>query len=159
VRRRRHRPIRLLLPTDFSLASETGESEGARPARSLDAEIVVLHVVQDLDIGSSRVKIADLMAMRTARLTAAKRALGARVAALRTRGLRARGVLSSGSAHRQIVEIARSQGAAMIVMATRGRGRVARWLLGSTTERVIRLAPCPVLTVLGRHRRAPTGAR
>jgi nucleotide-binding universal stress UspA family protein len=35
----------------------------------------------------------------------------------------------------------------MIVMATRGRGRVARWLLGSTADRVIRSAPCPVLTV------------
>ncbi|PYO39773.1 MAG: hypothetical protein DMD33_19545 [Gemmatimonadetes bacterium] len=65
--------MRLLLPTDFSPASERGEAEGARLARSLDAEIVVLHVVQELDMyGSGRAKIADLMAMRSARLTAAR---------------------------------------------------------------------------------------
>jgi nucleotide-binding universal stress UspA family protein len=97
--------------------------------------------------GAGRVKIADLMALRAARLASAEREVRARVAALRSRGLRARGVVRSGPAPRQIVATARAQGCAMIVMATRGRGRVARWLLGSTAERVIRSAPCPVLTV------------
>lgn len=84
--------------------------------------------------------------MRAARLTVAKRAVHARVAALRSRGLRARGLVRSGPAARHIVATARRQGCAMIVMGTRSRGRVARWLLGSTAERVIRLASCPVLT-------------
>ena len=35
----------------------------------------------------------------------------------------------------------------IIVMGTYGRGRVARWLMGSVAERVVRSAPCPVLVV------------
>jgi nucleotide-binding universal stress UspA family protein len=148
VRRPRRRGTRLLHPTDFSRASASAEAEVARLARGLDAEIVVLHVVPEVEMyGAGRVKIADLMALRAARLASAERQVRARVAALRSRGLRARGVVRSGPAHRQIVATARGQGCAMIVMATRGRGRVARWLLGSTADRVIRSAPCPVLTV------------
>jgi nucleotide-binding universal stress UspA family protein len=137
-----------LIPTDFSPASARAEAEAVRLARGLEVEIVVLHVVAEMHMyGSGRVKIADLMAVRSARLTAAARALQDRIADLRSRGLRVRSVLRSGSAHRQIVATARRERCAMIVMATRGRGRVARWLLGSTAERVIRLAPCPVMTV------------
>jgi nucleotide-binding universal stress UspA family protein len=140
--------VRLLLPTDFSPASAKGEAQGARLAGSLDAVVIVLHVVQEPHMyGGGRVKIADLLALRAARLAAAQRAVQSRITALRSRDLRVRGVVRSGSADRQIVETARRQGCTMIVMATRGRGRVARWLLGSTTERVIRRAPCPVLTV------------
>jgi nucleotide-binding universal stress UspA family protein len=35
----------------------------------------------------------------------------------------------------------------LVVMATAGRGRVARFMMGSVTDRVLRAAPCPVLTV------------
>jgi nucleotide-binding universal stress UspA family protein len=121
-----------------------------RLARRLNAPIVVLHVVPEAEMyGAGRIKIAELMALRAARLAAAARAVSGRVAALRSSGVRARGIVRSGPAHRQIVAIARRHGFTMIVMATRGRGRVARWLLGSTAERVIRSAPCPVLTVRG----------
>ena len=140
--------MRLLLPTDFSSSAARAEAEAARLARDLGAEIVVLHVVAEMHMyGSGRVKVAELLAVQAARLTAARRALQDRITDLRSRRLRVRGVLRSGSAHRQIVATARRERCAMIVMGTRGRGRVARWLLGSTAERVIRLAPCPVMTV------------
>ena len=47
----------------------------------------------------------------------------------------------------EIVKIAEEERADMIVMGTHGRGGLNRMLLGSVAERVIRLAPCPVLTV------------
>jgi len=53
----------------------------------------------------------------------------------------------SGVAHREIVNLAEQRGADVIVMATHGRGFLAHALMGSTTERVIRSAPCPVLAV------------
>ena len=46
-----------------------------------------------------------------------------------------------------IVKIAESKGADLIVMGTHGRRGVGHLLLGSVAERVVRLAPCPVLTV------------
>lgn len=55
--------------------------------------------------------------------------------------------LAEGRAAETIAEFARSQGTDMIVMAKHGLHGVERWLVGSVTERVCRLTPCPVLVV------------
>ena len=47
----------------------------------------------------------------------------------------------------EIVGYARDEGMDLIVMGTHGRKAVAHLLLGSVAERVVRTAPCPVLTV------------
>jgi nucleotide-binding universal stress UspA family protein len=53
----------------------------------------------------------------------------------------------SGSPAAEIVKYARESGVDLIVMGTHGRGFVAHALLGSVAEKVVRTAPCPVLTV------------
>lgn len=53
----------------------------------------------------------------------------------------------SGTPHREVVRFAEEQRADLVVMATHGRGFIAHALMGSTTERVIRHAPCPVMAV------------
>ncbi len=52
-----------------------------------------------------------------------------------------------GDAARQIVEHARQGQADLVVMGTHGRSGFERWVLGSVTEKVLRKAHCPVLTV------------
>ncbi len=52
-----------------------------------------------------------------------------------------------------IVRVAQERGADLIVMSTHGRTGLQHVLLGSVAEKVVRLAPCPVLTV--KHRGAP----
>jgi universal stress protein A len=52
-----------------------------------------------------------------------------------------------GSPDQRIVELARDRHVSLIVMGTHGRGSVGHALLGSVAERVLRHAPCPVLTV------------
>jgi len=49
--------------------------------------------------------------------------------------------------YKEIVAAAESERPDLIVMGTQGRGGLDRALLGSVAEKVIRLAPCPVLTV------------
>ncbi len=56
-------------------------------------------------------------------------------------------LLRAVDAHEAIVEYAKGKGVDVIVMATQGRTGLARTLLGSVAERVVRFAPCPVLTV------------
>jgi nucleotide-binding universal stress UspA family protein len=56
-------------------------------------------------------------------------------------------VLRAGTPHEQIVGAAQDEKADVIVIGTHGRTGVNRMLLGSVAERVVRLAPCPVLTV------------
>jgi nucleotide-binding universal stress UspA family protein len=57
------------------------------------------------------------------------------------------GVVTEGWPPEEIVKIARKRRADLIVVGTHGRAGMRRLLLGSVAERVILLAPCPVLTV------------
>ena len=56
-------------------------------------------------------------------------------------------VLRVGVPHREIIEAAGEDRADLIIMATHGRGEVHRLLVGSVADKVIRMSPCPVLTV------------
>ena len=52
-----------------------------------------------------------------------------------------------GQAHTEIAELAEAEQVDLIVMATHGHSGIRHWLMGSTTERVVRTANCPVLTM------------
>jgi nucleotide-binding universal stress UspA family protein len=56
-------------------------------------------------------------------------------------------VLKTGVPHAEIVGAAAQEHSNLIVMGTHGRGGLDRALLGSVTDRVVRLASCPVVTV------------
>jgi nucleotide-binding universal stress UspA family protein len=57
------------------------------------------------------------------------------------------GHLRLGRADEEIVDLAQSIGAGMIVMGSRGRGRIRRALMGSVADSVVRHAHCPVTIV------------
>jgi nucleotide-binding universal stress UspA family protein len=65
----------------------------------------------------------------------------------RTRGVRAEHSLVAGTPFVEIGKVAADRKADLIVMGTHGRTGLAHAVLGSTAERVVRFAPCPVLTV------------
>ena len=140
------RPIpltsRVLIAIDASPPSEWAIDVGGGLARSLDAHVMVLHVVEPL--GGDLVYAADELTEQRRRdglamLDRAQRALPSNVDADQ--------MLVEGDAGGEIVTAARVWEADLIVMGTRGRGRFAQLILGSTAEQVIREAPCPVLTV------------
>jgi len=66
------------------------------------------------------------------------------------RGVAAESKLTQGVPYDQIVKTAENVNADLVVMATHGRTGMRHVLLGSVAERVVRLAPCPVLTVRSR---------
>ena len=82
-------------------------------------------------------------------------ALEVRAAKLRQSGIKTSWRVQMGVPHEEIVRTAEEEDAGMIVMGTHGRSGLNRALLGSVTERVIRLARCPVLTV--RHPKTDEG--
>ena len=73
-------------------------------------------------------------------------------------GLRVLSAVESGSPAAQIVRYAERNGVDLIVLGTHGRTGVTRALLGSVAERVVRTAPCPVLTVSREPRAASAEA-
>jgi nucleotide-binding universal stress UspA family protein len=88
---------------------------------------------------------------------AAEQGLAELVATARAAGVEATSRTRYGSTAREICEQARDLGTDLIVLGTHGRSGLSRALLGSVAERVVRRAPCPVLTVRP-HAHAATGA-
>ena len=68
-------------------------------------------------------------------------------AAARAGGCKVQTVLRVGVPYREVVAAAKDERADLVLLATHGRGEVHRLLVGSVADRVIRMAPCPVLTV------------
>jgi nucleotide-binding universal stress UspA family protein len=64
-----------------------------------------------------------------------------------SRNVKVRTQVGHGAAAEEIVLIAKTEGADLIVISTHGSTGLERWVFGSVAEKVVRLAECPVLTV------------
>lgn len=137
-------------PTDFSETAQAAEAQAITMARTLGAELVILHVaVEGMLYGETAFGRAEIARLYEAQREWAHRAVDERVAAAREAGVAARGVVCVGAPAQEIVRVADAEGAAMIVMGTHGRGGFQRLMLGSIADRVLRTATCPVLTIRG----------
>ena len=138
---------RIVIPTDFSECSRNAW-DMARKLGAAGGELVLLHVVTEVP----RFGEGLLTAQRASEIDAAVRRwaeanLADWVAEARSEGLKVRSALHTGAPYREIVDLARDERADLIVIGTHGRGGMDRALMGSVSDRVVRLAPCPVLTV------------
>jgi nucleotide-binding universal stress UspA family protein len=139
---------RILVPTDFSPASEEAWRTAQRLALALGSELVLVHVLVQAPLFSEAPFAGDRVraTYETARAWAEKR-IQEWASAAQPEDLTVRTLLRTGVPHREILAAAADERAALIVMGTRGLGGLDRALLGSVTDRVVRLAPCPVLTL------------
>jgi len=140
----------ILVATDFSEPSDAALAYGRELARTFGASLTLLHVVDNL---ASRGFGADGFSLATPDLqdqleAQSKAHVDAQLFDDDRTALRARAVTVTSSAPSSaIVAYAQAHAVDLIVMGTHGRGAVAHLLLGSVAERVVRTAPCPVLTV------------
>ena len=138
---------RILVPTDFSESARQALTYGLSFAREYDAELVLLHVVETLPVGYATDLFPVPMAEVFQELSAyARTQLAALHEEVVAKGVAVREVLRQGRPSAEIVNVAREEVIDMIVLGTHGRGVLDKALFGSTTERVVRSAPCPVLT-------------
>lgn len=140
---------RILLPVDFSEA----EKPALRYAKSLSqltgASIHLVHVMERIydaggtyGIGEFAYVQLDIARMREA----ITRKIGSLQAGI-FRGFKTTFEIREGITHYEIIEAIKSSKADLVVMATHGYTGLQHVFLGSTTERVVRHAPCPVLVV------------
>jgi len=139
---------RILCPTDLSDVAPRAFDHALALARFHQAEIELAYVNEPLLPGP----VAPASYPPWAVLDPAVR--GRLRSALETLAVPARAVgvpvgfgVYEGRVVAQILDRARAWPADMLVMGTHGRGGFERWVLGSVTEKVLRKAPCPVLTV------------
>lgn len=140
--------MKILHPTDFSECATDAQATAVDLAGKLGGEIVLLQVLVETPLyGESVLNMPKVQRVYDAQRKWAEETLEARVGDLRRRGLKASWRVQVGVPFEEIVKIADEERVDMIVMGTHGRSGLNRVLLGSVAERVIRLAPCPVLTV------------
>jgi len=143
------RDIKLILvPTDFSPASERALDVAMDLARLTGAAMEVLHVDPATiwvlpppgDNVTSAVDLGEALATSAIQLEAT-------IGRVRSAGLVCTGVSQAGKPDAEIVDHARARGAGMIVVGSHGRTGVSHLLTGSVAEKVVRHAPCPILVV------------
>jgi nucleotide-binding universal stress UspA family protein len=141
---------KVLVATDFGPAAESALRYAQALARDSGAELHVLHVVEDVLARAMdgygyaaispevQVDIEHAGRKRTEALLSDedRREMHAKAA-----------TVTSNSPATEIVDYARTNGIDLIVMGTHGRRAIAHLFMGSVAERVVRTAPCPVLTV------------
>ncbi|MEW6577720.1 MAG: universal stress protein [Chloroflexota bacterium] len=141
---------RVVVPLDGSRWSESAIPRASELARVHDAELVLLHIYQPKGgdyadqwalAGQQQIAEQSLGQMQEQLIAMRNR--------LRQEGLRAREVIIRGSNPAQaICDFVESEdGISMVVMSTHGRTGLARWLVGSVAQQVIKHARCPVTLV------------
>jgi nucleotide-binding universal stress UspA family protein len=133
---------RILLATDLSPASAGATDEALELARSLHADLLVVSVIDPATpLSSGPVERMDQR--RAAREFAAQ----AIVVQGRRIGVSVSFLVWEGEPGPAIVEAAEAEAADLVIVGTRGRNRVERFVLGSVSDHVVRHARCPVLIV------------
>jgi universal stress protein A len=139
---------RILVPTDFSPCAEAAWDFAQRLARSTGAELVLLHVLVETPLYSEMPwTMGHVKEVYAGARKWVEETLEAWVARARASGLSARAALREGVPYREVVTAVAAEQADLVVIGTHGRGGIDRALLGSVADRVVRSAPCPVLTV------------
>jgi nucleotide-binding universal stress UspA family protein len=145
---RREADMKILVATDFSDCAVAAEGRALEFARALGAEVLFVHVaVETPRYGEGPFSTPAVPNMFEAQQRWAADTLTERVAAAETQGVSARSLVKVGLPFAEIVKTAEEERADTIVIGTHGRSGLSRLLLGSVAERVVRTAPCPVLTV------------
>jgi nucleotide-binding universal stress UspA family protein len=137
----------ILIPVDFSDCSDAAVKYGYALAEAFGASVHLVNVVQDpytlpWAAEGFAAPIGDLLvdweAQARRRLTEIVPTSAAATTVVKAQ---------VGSPHPEIVRYAAKHNVDLIVLGTHGRGPLGHMLLGSVAERVVRTAPCPVLTV------------
>ena len=138
----------VLVTTDFSETSLHAFGPAVSIAEKYGGKLLLIYVEEDRlppfagELGS--VRVGDILEMHRERASKeieylAEAHFGGRI--------EYETMVVPGIPHREIVRISHERDVDLIVIATHGRGFMSHALFGSTTERVVRRASCPVMTV------------
>ena len=139
----------ILVATDFGEAADAALAYGRELARTFDSALHVLNVADDVYVRlGGDAYVAVLPDLQKDLEAEAKKQLDALLVDNDPKPLPIKKVvLTSSATAAAIVQYARDRNIDLIIVGTHGRGAVAHLLMGSVAERVVRTAPCPVLTV------------
>ena len=137
---------KILCPVDFFPASDAAVSYAAALAGNYEASIHLLHVITPVAVGTYEYAIdtAEIMKSIEERSTDELKKLAAKV---KEASISCEFQICVGDVYDEIkraIEVARPE---IVVMGTHGRRGVERWFMGSTTEKLLRHSPVPLITI------------
>ena len=132
----------ILVPIDFSQDSEHAIDSATGLAKQFQARVTLLHAIHIPEAAE-----VNLAAYMDKIRSEADQSMTPRLQRVQEAGVTADAVTVIGAPSQTIVDTARDRHADLIVMGTHGRTGLRHMLIGSVAERVVRLAPCPVMVV------------
>lgn len=146
--RRSIRIVKILVPIDFSKCSQKALQYAVPLAKHFGASITLLHVVEpfvypmDYGYGPVTRHIPNDIMLKKSRTKL--NSLGKKLVDAPQLD---ETIVRTGTAHVEIAEVARAREIDLIILGTRGCDELNHLAIGSTAERVVRAAPCPVFVV------------
>ena len=140
---------KVLVPIDFTETSDKALDFAIDLAFKLDASVAVMHSYEIPVMGFPDGALVATVDVATRIADAARKGLDAAIQARASRGVQLTAILRDGVAWEEIRAVAEETHADLIVIGTHGRRGIARALLGSVAENVIRTVKTPVLTIHG----------
>lgn len=142
----------ILVPTDFSQCAQSAVEHGIFLAKTFHAQLHLLFVVEPIDTyvsinGIEQSVYVDLV--RNVRDSAHTK-LETLCQELEQQSMSVKTATLEGKPADAILDYAQDNGVSLICLSTHGRSGLNHLLLGSTTEKVLRKAPCPVYVVRGK---------
>jgi len=135
----------VLVPTDFSVPSKMAVNYGIALARKFRARLTLMHVLGVKPLLSDVAEIDPDFETKLGE--EALRQLCELVAPEDQDDLDLQTVVKSDNVHKAIISTVKEQKADLVILGTHGHSRIGRWLLGSTTEAILRRLAIPILTV------------
>ena len=146
----------ILVPTDLSALSAKGLVYAVNLAKVLAAQVVVCHVVRTeefvaharlLEKSSTASKVEEQLSHLRESHRELLHDFITRHLSPSMRDVVIKEIVEMGEPHDLIVEWAKDNAVDIVIMSTHGRSGLARMMVGSVTEKVLRKAQCPVLAV------------
>jgi nucleotide-binding universal stress UspA family protein len=135
----------ILVPVDFSAVSKPAVNHAFALAEKFGSKVLLAHIVPNADL-ANRIMPTESYAIEHALYDAAKEDLPKLIPAA-VDNVKVHTIVKVGAVDAELLTIVQENNVDLVVMGTHGRRALSRWFLGSTTERMLRNVPVPVLTL------------
>ena len=140
---------KILCPTDFSDSAFMALKMANELAQEYSAELLVVHVVSEIPVlpALPTNPTIDIPLYQEMLDDAAKTTLETLIKDKISPDISVKPIIVQGNAAHEIVEVAKKEGVDLLVISTHGETGFRHFIYGSVAEKVVRLSPCPVLTI------------
>ena len=142
---------KIVCPVDYSNCAQQALKYATDLAKRFHAEVCIVHAYEDPAAYVTPMPMSGYVGPGAELLLELRKQLEQRLAQTKDEveklGVRVRSELLEGAPYRVVLDWAKEYGADLIVVGTHGHTGLTHALLGSVTERIVRMAHCPVLTI------------